>query len=211
MKATRVILLGVILAALMVPLAYAINFIGAVNFVASHGGNVTFAQNFQAYSLTYPDGLNRFSNMVWRGTNYGNLGFDVAAGANMTVTSITRNTVRYTVTGATTTYVYAHGRGPPTGSTGTTTLNYGAGSEITTVTSGTGTIVITWEPETYKLFNGVALGLGIFAMIPLVFAAFYVYSLMKSGEPMDMSQMIFVVVMVVTSFLIIGALLRLYI
>lgn len=97
MKAARLVLVAGCLAALMVPLVYAIWFIGPTNFIATHGGNVTFAQNFQASSLTYPDGLNRFTNMIWNGQNLGTLGFDVDAGANMTVTAITRDTVTYTI------------------------------------------------------------------------------------------------------------------
>ena len=143
MSRARVLLIAVCLAALMVPFAYAINFIGPINYVASHGGNVTFAQNFQATSLTYPGGLNRFTNLVWGGTLRGNLGFDAAATANMTVTQIGQNTVAYTVTtlapGAVHTYLYYDMAGTPRPSRPTSvtggTYTYDDATRIATITT----------------------------------------------------------------------------
>jgi len=99
-----------VVAALAIPFVYAITFIGATNFVATHGGNVTFTQTFTATSLTYPDGLNRFTHIVWGGQHRGNLGVDVDAGANMTVTNVGRDQVNYGITtaapGAIVSYIY---------------------------------------------------------------------------------------------------------
>jgi hypothetical protein len=110
MRAAKVILLGLTLAALMVPLVYAITFIGAINYVGPHGGNTTFSQNFTAYSLTYGTGLNQFTSMVWGGNLRGNFGVDADAGVNVTVTAIGRDQVTYTVTtlapGNVDTYIY---------------------------------------------------------------------------------------------------------
>ena len=110
MRSAKVILLGLTLAALMVPLVYAITFIGAINYVGPHGGNTTFSQNFTAYSLTYGTGLNQFTSIVWGGNLRGNFGIDADAGVNVTVTSIGRDQVTYTVTtlapGDVDTYIY---------------------------------------------------------------------------------------------------------
>jgi len=97
-------------AALAIPFVYAITFIGPTNFVATHGGHVTFAENFRATSLNYPDGLNRFTRIVWGGNNRGNLAVDVDAGANMTVTNVGSDRVNYVITtnapGAIVSYIY---------------------------------------------------------------------------------------------------------
>jgi len=110
MKLGRPLILMLMVAALAIPFVYAITFIGATNFVATHGGNVTFTENFTATSLTYPDGLNRFTRIVWSGHNRGNLGVDVDAGANMTVTNVGRDQVNYGITtaapGAIVSYIY---------------------------------------------------------------------------------------------------------
>ena len=110
MKTSKPLLMALTLILLAIPLVYAITFIGATNFIATHGGNVTFAENFTATSLTYPNGLNRFTNIVWGGHQRGNLGVDVDAGANMTVTNVGRDQVNYNITtaapGAIVSYIY---------------------------------------------------------------------------------------------------------
>lgn len=178
MKATRVILLGVTLAALMVPLAYAIFFIGPVNYVASHGGNVTFAQNFQATSLTYPDGLSRFTSMIWGGTMLGNLGFDVGAGANMTVTAITANSVTYTITtllpGNRNSYLYywrssGHAITEPLSVTGGTYTYAGGIATVTTLGSPVVVVVSYGTPIAPMILDAASV---LIALIPfLVLAA----------------------------------------
>src|SRR4030042_3902991 len=154
MRAAKVILIGVTLAALMVPLVHAITFIGPINYVASHGGNVTFAQNFQAVSLTYPDGLSRFTTMVWGGVLQGNLGFDVGAGANMMVTSITTNSVTYTVTTAlpnVNSYVYYW---RSTGSAITEPITVTGGTY--TYAAGIATVTTVGSPAVVTLTYGTA-------------------------------------------------------
>jgi len=223
MRAARVILIGVILAALMVPLVCAINFIGATNFVATHGGNVTFAQNFQAYSLTYAGGLNHFTNLVWGGYLRGNLGFDADAGVNMTVTNIAQSTVSYTVAtlapGNVQTYIYYYRAGfpnqpgQPTSVTGGTfTYSQVTGIATVTTTGGAATVTVNYASEgaeeQQSLMTMVLVFLGVFAMVPLVFAAFYIYSVIKSGEEVKFSQMVSVIVIVVVAFLILAAMLK---
>jgi len=189
------------LAALMVPFVYAIFFIGPVNYVATHGGNVTFAENFTATSLTYPDGLNRFTAMTWGGAMMGNLGFDVAAGGNMTVTAVTPNSVTYTITtalpGNLNSYLYywrnaGHAITEPLSVTGGT-YTY-AGGIATIVTTGSPvTVVVSYgTPVAPMIFDAAAV---LIALIPfLVLAA--VIGDAKNGElgPGTLTKVVLIVI-----------------
>ena len=110
MRLAKVLMLALCIVALALPVVHGIFFIGPTNFIATNGGITTFAQNFQATRLSYPDGLNRFTNIVWDGTLRGSLGVDADTGVNITVTALNRDQIRYTVTtlapGPVDTYIY---------------------------------------------------------------------------------------------------------
>lgn len=170
MKVSRVALIGLTLTALMVPLTSAIWFIGPTNFIATHGGIVRFSQNFQAYRLTYPDGLNRFTTLIWGTWTRGNVGFDADTGVNMTVTLVGAYRITYTVEtaapGAVNTYVYYQRSGPGsafatptvTGGVGT----YNAGTHILTVATTGSPVAVT---VTYGADFGGTAGIGIDMLI----------------------------------------------
>jgi len=95
---------------LFLPSAYAISFIGPINFIGTRGGIINFDSNFQASIYNDVYNLNYFSNLAWGGTIWGHIGFDADTGVNMTVLEITRDTVTYNVTtalpGNVNTYLY---------------------------------------------------------------------------------------------------------
>ena len=184
MRTTRAILIGVILTALMVPLAYSIFFIGPTMFIATNGGITTFAENFTATSLTYPDGLNRFTHIVWGGNFRGNFGVDADTGVNVTVTQIGRDQVTYTVTtaapGAVHSYIYYYRN--------VATAKLRAPTEVTadgvvapfTYAGGIANIMTTGSPVvvvasymggggvTASLFDTVTVAIGLITLIVLV-------------------------------------------
>lgn len=191
MRTAKTILVGLTLAALMVPLAHAIYFSAGINFVASHGGNVTTVQDFQATSLSYRDGLTYFTDLIWGGVNQGNFGFDSSAGVNMTVTSITSFRVQYTVAYAivNTTMVARIGLGEPAEVTGGT-YTYDPATEIVTVTpTAPGAILVTWtaiSAEGLEIINAVPSYIPLLAVMLIVFAAVIVMIAMR-GE-LDISM-----------------------
>ena len=211
MKSSRLLLVVVALAALVIPLVHAITFIGAINYVGANGGNVTFAQNFTAYSLTYVDGLNFFTNIVWIGRNCGNMGFDAGGGVNMSVTNITPNQVVYTVAYAVVndTFVSRIGAGAPTSVTGGVYV-YNAVDEMTTVTpAGPGMITISWAAGTHSLYTDTINYVSMASIIPLIVTFGYLIALAQ-GMAFDPKQAAVIIITWVVSFVIIGALLSVY-
>jgi len=154
----------------MVPLALCGWYLGPSNYIATHGGIVRFSQDFQAYGLTYPDGLNRFTTLIWGAWTRGTVGFDAAAGVNMTVTLVGASRITYTVEtaapGAVNTYVYYQRSGPGsafatptvTGGVGT----YNAGTHLLTVATTGSPVAVT---VTYGADFGVTAGSGLDVLI----------------------------------------------
>src|SRR4030043_43499 len=157
----------------MVPLVYAINFIGAINYVGAGGGNVTFAQNFQATTLNYVSGLTRFTSLIWGGNNLGNIGFD-AVGCNMPVTTMNFYTLSYTVSaaGASTQRIYYRGLAAPQTCTGGTATHVDG---VTTVaTAGITVVTLNWgsiAPEGVDIIQSVPGYLRLVVVMLIVFAA----------------------------------------
>jgi len=181
MKLSRPLLLTLAVAAALIPAVYAITFIGATNFVATHGGNVTFAETFTALSLTYPDGLNRFTHIVWNGQHRGNLGLDVDAGANMTVTNVGHDQVSYTITaapGAIVSYIY-YRRNVPTNPLSTpnsvtvdgveTAFTYAGGIASIPTTGTPRTVVVSYvSGVTAQLYDTAAVAIGLITLLVLL-------------------------------------------
>ena len=173
MRAAKVILIGVTLAALMVPLAYAITFIGPINYVGAGGGNVTFAQNFQATRLSWVGGLSRFTELIWNGNNLGNIGFD-AVGCNMTVTTMNYYILSYTVSaaGASTQRIYYRGLAAPQTTTGGTSTTVDGVTTVATV--GATAVTLTWgsiAPEGVDIIQSVPGYIPLVTVMLIVFAA----------------------------------------
>jgi len=127
----------------LVPIVYGIDFSPGINFQGG-GGNVTFSQAFSANRVVL--GPNRFYGFVWGGHYRGDLGFDVDAGANMTVTGVSERSITYTIDpggGAPLhTQVYWDAYGGPTRVTGADHMNYDGATGVATLTS-TGVVTVT--------------------------------------------------------------------
>ena len=182
----------------MVPLVCAITFIGAINYIGPHGGNTTFAQNFQATSLTYGTGLNQFTGMVWGGNLRGNLGVDADTGVNVTVTQVGRDQVTYTVTtaapGAVVSYIYyyrnvatAKLRAPTevTANGAAAPFTYAGGVASITTTGTPVTVVVTYMGGggvTSQLYDTVSMAI---ALVTLLVLLMIVYAVGKGDVSLD--------------------------
>jgi len=148
MKAAKVILVGVILAALMVPFAHSVDWLGLINYIPGRGGTVNFAQDFTATTLVPWGSLWRWTNMTWLGFNLGIFSIDATTGSTILVTGFTDETITYTVTGAGTHRQYIYYRGYPariaavTGGTGQpSTVNI-----LQVTTTGNAAVTVTYNP-----------------------------------------------------------------
>lgn len=148
------LLVLIVFTSILLPMVYAVTFIGPVNYIATHGGIVHFSQTFTAQSLTYSKGLNFFTALFWGGTLRGNLGFDADSGVNLTVTSILSNRITYTVEtlSGTPVQTYVHYRrsvglypaSAPNEVTGGT-WTYNQGTQVITVTTSGSPVTVTIE------------------------------------------------------------------
>ena len=160
----------------LVPMAYGIDFSPGINFQGG-GGNVTFAQAFSANRVVL--GPNRFYGFVWGGHNRGELGFDVDAGANMTVTGVAERSITYTIDpggGAPLhTQVYWDAYGGPNQVTGADHMNYDGSTGVATLTStGAATITLFYgdiSSSMREAGEGMATLFTLFAVI-CIFAMF---------------------------------------
>jgi len=182
MNRNRAYLPVILAAALLVPLAAAITFIGPTNFVGPHGGNVTFSQTFTATTLDYSTGLNTFHSLRWGGAPIGTMGFDVDAGDNMTVTNIAVNQVNYAVTGASVSYVCFIGAGPPTEVIGGTHVYDAVNQTVIVTTAGAGAVVVRWATERTGLYNNLLVYIGLAALIPAIAAIGYIWTVYETGN-----------------------------
>lgn len=192
---------------------HAVTYEGVINFVGSGGGNVTFGNTFTTYQLGPYNGLNQFTNLVWLGRNYNQLGFDAGAGVNMTITGITPNSLTYIVATAApagTTRVYFLGHGEPSGSNGATTVTYQATTQITTVVSPPGIVRLEWsqgEIEKDRILGNMLTYLGIAALIPVVATA-VILKQAAQGEDVNFGVVIGVIVSTLVLFVIVAAIIN---
>lgn len=166
MKRHAIVILMVYM--LVIPVALAVTIDGPTNFVATNGGIVRFNPATISSNIVVNGGLYRYSGTTIAGSNRGTLAFDCSTGTTMTILTISRYQITYTVAaaGASTQYVYyANNMLPPQG-TNTDTVNYNAATGITTVTT-TGNVTVTLD---YATLSGMGItGLEAFlALLPIV-------------------------------------------
>jgi len=158
-RPAKPLLAALCLAALAIPLVYAITFIGGIVFVGPQGGNVTFTQTFQASRLNYDHNVNFFTNLVWGPRLQGNIGIDADLGVNVTVTAITRDQIRYTVTtlapGPVDTYIYYYRNVRANPLTRPTEVTAGGAAAPHTYAGGVTTVTTTGSPVNVIMSYGV--------------------------------------------------------
>jgi len=142
MKRSRAYLPVILAVALLVPLAAAATSIGPTNYIATHGGTVHFT-TITFTQLTVYNGVWWLTGTVSGGVNVRVVGFDCGPGVVMTVQSITRDQIRYTVTGTGTQYIYFNDK-HPTNQIGASTMLFDPASGIATLTAPTGAAVTVY-------------------------------------------------------------------
>ena len=202
---TALVFLGLLVAMVSAFTINAPNFV----FVASHGGNVSFARSFTTSQWGIVDTLTGLYNIRWLGITVGRMGFDAATGVAINVTSITMNQVIYTPTYAAggVAYIQKLDSGEPTSVTGGTATAWDSVNEITTITADLsgGAVTVRWDPERNSLLNSLIAYISIASMIPAVAGAVYLMGLLQGGE-FDPKVVVFIVGMIV-AFVIIAAIL----
>jgi len=176
------IVLGVF--SLLVPIVLGFTIDGPTVFQGPGGGNVTFASIFVSRQMNTVNGFYLFTSGTFGGTATGSTGFDCDAGDVMVVTDITTNSLTYTISGPGFQRIYFQGFGVPNDVSGGI-VTVGAGNSLRVLTTGAGTVVMSWNLEMNNLINSLFGYLAIAVMIPLSLAAYGIRGVMEGTIEQD--------------------------
>lgn len=177
LKRTSILtLLGVF--SLLIPIVYGFTVDGPTIFQGPGGGNVTFASIFVSRQMRTVNGFYLFTSGVFGGTATGSTGFDCDAGDVLVVTDITANSLTYTISGPGFQRIYFQGFGVPNDVSGGI-VTVGAGNSLRVLTTGAGTVVMSWNLEINSLISALYGYLVIAIMIPLSLAAYGLRGVME--------------------------------
>lgn len=205
----RTIPILTLLTLLMVPMAYGVTIDGPLNFVHTHGGNVTFQLQATSNQIYTEGNTTRFQRFTHGGSSYGRIGFDADTGVTMTVLDVQDEQVTYNVTAAGDTYIHYDEKGPPSSVTGGT-HTYDPNLQTTTVTTtGAGEVTVEWQPERTSLYNNLLNYLVIGGLIPLVAAAVYLVQVLQGGELSH--EVVILIAGIVIAFVVIASILAGYV
>ena len=174
-------------------------------FVASHGGNVSFARSFTTSQWSGAT-LTSLYDIKWLGITVGRMGFDAATGVAINVTSIQANRLTYTPTFAAggIAYIQKPDAGGPTSVEGGT-FTWNSVTEISTITATASGAAVTvrWDPEKNSLLNNLVTYISIASMIPAVAGAVYLVGVLQGGD-FDPKVIVFIAGMVL-AFVVVAA------
>jgi len=145
MRTRQLTLTLIIITALLTPIVHAVTIDGPTNFQGPHGGIVRYT-TLSTTQINIAQGIWRLAGARSGAANLGAIGFDCSTGVTMTMQSLTRDQVRYTVAGTGTQYVYYRGRHPTT-QLGAATMVYDDATGIATLTAPTGASVTIWYSQ----------------------------------------------------------------
>ena len=189
-KAAKIALL-MLLTFTMVPIVYAIDFTTGIYFEGASGGLITFDHNFVVSQMKV--GSNVFSGLVLNRESYGVFGFDVSAGANMTITKIGADEIDYTVNAPTstisTTKIYVGAKGKPTNVTGGSSWSYNKNLKTVSIDvehHSPAYIVIEWHQDIVQEYINRTYPpiVEMFGVVLIVMACVLIFSAMN-GTPID--------------------------
>ncbi len=176
------ILIGIL--SLFMPIVYGFTIDGPTIFQGPGGGNVTFASTFVSRQMSTVNGFYLFTSSVFGGTATGSTGFDCDAGDVLVVTDITSNSLTYTISGPGFQRIYFQGFGTPNDVSGGI-VTVGAGNSLRVLTTGAGTVIMSWNLEINNLINSLFGYLAIAIMIPLSLAAYGIRGIMEGTIEQD--------------------------
>lgn len=136
---------------------YAIDFSKGTVFKSSvTGGNITFAEDITANSVTWTNNQVRFSNLTYNGGSpITNVGFRCPSSANVNITQCNPNTIilNHTLSGNSSLEVYLP-QGEPTTITGTATNSYVSPTLYYTVTGTYPNVTISYNVTNHVITLG---------------------------------------------------------
>jgi len=130
------------LVAILIPFAFAIDFIGEFTFVGLGGGNVTI-QDFSASRVFLMGVMTGFDSFTFNAVNIGTVGFDCEVGDAMNITIAELASLNYTISGAGNQTIYYRGLGMPDFIVGGTVV-VGVNNTLTVTTLGAGFVALDW-------------------------------------------------------------------
>lgn len=212
MLTRRAVLPVVFLCFLLVPTAYAFTIDGPINWVYENGGNIRYNITITTTEYTTWNTLSRFQQLRTGAPLLGNLAFNCQNGVNMTITSITDDTVTYLVEtaapGAVSTYLY-YSRNIPTypvrrpAEVAGGTLNYNTNTGIATIrTTGASvpvTVTYTYDVADIIIEQNMSL-IQVLTLITIVSAFIYVGGA-KSGLS---NEYLIRIVLIIAAFMMVA-------
>ena len=172
------------------------------------------AEAYTYASLTRSPTLDTYSTLtcVSDGHTWGTLGYSCAtAGQETHILYLTKNTMRFNATGASTVLVYTPEAGEVVGVDGPASSTWsGSAASINTVAvTGPGVVTLTWSPGQNQVKTDLLRNLWIVGLIPLMGAAVLMAGIISGNTDPEMFQAVIgLAVAAVFALVIFGALVK---